>query len=173
MMDWLRKDGYTLRAPEPEDLDCLTRFENTLSLWEGAAATGPYSRFHLKRYIESVRNDIYADRQLRLMIESPTGEVVGIIDLFNFEPFHSRAEVGIVIAEEERRKGIATLSLRLLAEYSFGYLGIHQLHTCINVENEASLRLFRRCGFEECARLKDWMRTGDGYRDVVMMQRLS
>ena len=33
-MDLLQKDGYQLRAPEPEDLDCMYQFENTPSLWE-------------------------------------------------------------------------------------------------------------------------------------------
>ena len=40
-MDLLQKDGYRLRAPEPEDLDCMYQFENTPSLWEVGNATGP------------------------------------------------------------------------------------------------------------------------------------
>ena len=172
-MDLLQKDGYQLRAPEPEDLDCMYQFENTPSLWEVGNATGPYSRFHLKQYLETNKNDIYADGQLRLMIESPEKEIVGIIDLFNFEPFHNRAEVGIVIAEEHRRKGIGQLALDLLISHCFDYLGIHQLYASIDVTNEASRRLFHQCGFEECGYMKDWMRTGKTYRDVVMVQRLN
>ena len=84
-MDLLHKDGYLLRAPEPEDLACMMRFENTPSLWEISNTTGPYSRFYLKQYIETNRNDLYEDRQLRLMIESPEKEVVGIIDLSSFD----------------------------------------------------------------------------------------
>ena len=169
-MDWLQRDGYRLRAPEPEDLDCMMRFENTPSLWEVSSASGPYSRFYLKQYIETNTNDIYADRQLRLMIESPSGEVVGIIDLFGFDPFHSRAEVGIVIVEKYRGFGIGQLSLHLLVEYCFGFLGIHQLYAHIDVPNEACRKLFEKCGFKECAYLKDWMRTGSTYRDVVLVQ---
>ena len=33
-MDLLQKDGYRLRAPEPEDLGVMMQFENTPSLWE-------------------------------------------------------------------------------------------------------------------------------------------
>lgn len=172
-MDLLQKDGYRLRAPEPEDLDCMMQFENTPSLWEVSNATGPYSRFYLKQYIESNKNDLYADNQLRLMIESPEKEVVGIIDIFNFEPFHNRAEVGIVIADHSRRLGIGLLALELLTKHCFDYLGIHQLYAFIDVTNEACRRLFQKGGFEECALLKDWMRTGKTYRDVVMVQRLN
>ena len=52
----------------------------------------------LKQYIETNQNNLYEDKQLRLMIENPDKQVVGIIDLCNFDPFHHRAEVGIVIA---------------------------------------------------------------------------
>lgn len=169
-MDLLQKDGYVLRAPEPEDLECMLQFENTPTLWEVGNATGPYSRFHLKQYIETNRNDIYTDGQLRLMLESPEGEVVGIVDLFNFEPFHSRAEVGIVIAESHRNKGVGQLALNLLIDHAFRFLGIHQLYAHVDVTNEASRRLFKRCGFVECACLKDWMRTGKTFRDVVLLQ---
>lgn len=172
-MDLLQKDGYRLRAPEPEDLDCMYQFENTPSLWEVGNATGPYSRFHLKQYLETNKNDIYSDGQLRLMIESSEKNVVGIIDLFNFEPFHSRAEVGIVIAEEVRQQGVGKLALELLVSHCFDFLGIHQLYASIDVTNQACRKLFQKCGFEEYAYLKDWMRTGKTYRDVVVVQRLN
>lgn len=169
----LQRDGYRLRAPEPEDLGCMTRFENTPSLWEVSNVTGPYSCYYLKQYIETNQNDLYTDRQLRLMIEDPDKQVVGIIDLCNFEPFHNRSEIGIVIAEEHQGKGIGQLALNLLIEHCFDYLGIHQLFAYIDVTNTPCRRLFQKCGFEECAHLKDWMRMGKSYRDVIMVQRIN
>ena len=172
-MELLQRNGYRLRAPEPEDLGCMMRFENIPSLWEVSNATGPYSRFHLKQYLETNRNDIYTDGQLRLMLETPEKRVAGIIDICRFEPFHNRAEVGIVIDEDFRQQGLGSLSLSMLIEHCFQYLGIRQLYAYIDVTNEASLRLFRKAGFGECAYLKDWMRTGKTYRDVVMVQLLN
>ena len=169
-MELLQRNGYRLRAPEPEDLGCMMRFENTPSLWEVSNATGPYSRFYLKQYIESNKNDIYTDGQLRLMLETPDRQVAGIIDLCNFEPFHNRAEVGIVIDESFRHQGLGSLALEMLIEHSFLFLGIRQLYAYIDVTNENSLKLFHKAGFEKCAYLKDWMRTGKNYRDVVMVQ---
>ena len=169
-MDLLQRDGYRLRAPEPEDLGVMIFFENTSSVWEVSNATGPYSRFYLKQYIETNQNDLYEDRQLRLMIENPDKQVVGIIDLCNFDPFHNRAEVGIVVADSYQNKGIGKLALQLLIEHCFDFLGIHQLFAYIDVTNEACRKLFKKCGFIECAYLKEWMRTGKNYRDVVMVQ---
>lgn len=169
-MDLLQRDGYRLRAPEPEDLGVMIFFENSSSVWEVSNATGPYSRFYLKQYIETNQNDLYEDRQLRLMIENPDKQVVGIIDLCNFDPFHNRAEVGIVVADSYQNKGIGKLALQLLIEHCFDFLGIHQLFAYIDVTNEACRKLFKKCGFIECAYLKEWMRTGKNYRDVVMVQ---
>lgn len=172
-MELLQRNGYKLRAPEPEDLDCMMQFENDSSLWGVSNMTGPYSRFHLKQYIETNQNNLYEDKQLRLMIENPDKQVVGIIDICNFDPFHNRAEVGIVIASKFRAFGIGELSLLLLIQHCFEYLGIHQLYAYIDMTNEPCRKLFQKCGFEECAYLKDWMRTGKNYRDVVLVQRLN
>lgn len=74
-------NGIRLRAPEPEDLEVMFRFENATDVWEMSNTTGPYSRFQLKQYIEQTQNDLFADRQLRLMIENGNRQVVGIVDL--------------------------------------------------------------------------------------------
>ena len=56
-------NGIRLRAPEPEDLEVMFRFENATDVWEMSNTTGPYSRFQLKQYIEQTQNDLFADRQ--------------------------------------------------------------------------------------------------------------
>ncbi len=169
----LQKNGYVLRAPEPEDLECMFRFENTTDLWELSNTTGPYSRYHLKQYIEQTQNDLFIDRQLRLMIENAEKQVVGIVDICDFDPLHSRAEVGIVINESFRGQGIGRLALTLLEEHCFRYLGIHQLYAYVDAGNVACRTLFTACGYQECALLKDWMHACGGYRDVLMVQKIN
>ena len=169
----LSEKGYLLRAPEPEDLEFMYQLENTPSLWTVSNTTGPYSRYALKQYILEQKNDLYVDNQLRLMIVNPSHQVVGIIDLFNFEPFHRRAEVGIAISPEFRGQGIATLALNMLQKHCFHYLGLHQLYAYVDAMNEASLRLFAACSFSECGWMKEWMREGNQYKDVKIMQCLS
>ena len=169
----LEENGIKLRAPEPEDLDCMFRFENIVDLWDISNTTGPCSRFHLKQYIEQTQNDLFTDRQLRLMIENSDRQVVGIVDICNFDPLHSRAEVGIVIDEAQRRKGIGRQALFLLESHCFHYLGIHQLFAYVDTANKPCRKLFTTCGYQECALLKDWMHTGKGYRDVIMLQKIN
>jgi len=168
---YLTNDQLYLRAPEPEDLELMYRIENVTALWEGSAANVPYSRFALKQYIENVQNDIFIDRQLRLMIvRKEDNKTVGIIDLSDFDPRHGRAAVGIVLLSEYRRSGYATQSVGLLCEYCFKHLDIHQLIAYIPSDNLPSLKLFTQCGFIQSAVLKDWVREEHTYKDAYVMQ---
>lgn len=170
----LSRGDVRLRAPEPEDLGCMFSLENeTPDIWRYGDATGPYSRFSLRRYIEECSNDVFADRQLRLMIDN--GDLtVGMIDLFDFDPLHSRAEVGIVMGVEHRRSGLAAVALEILVCHCFENLRIHQLVARVDVDNVPSRALFEKCGFRAVAELRDWMFTpGGGYRNIVIMQNIS
>ena len=160
-----------LRAMEPEDLDTLYKIENNQELWAVSATNVPYSRFALHEYVETNTNDIYADKQVRLMIDNDAGETVGIIDLMNFSPQHSRAEVGIVIMKPHRQKGYATAAMENLVAYARQTLHLHQLFLVTECDNENCLLLFEKLGFEKTALLKQWLQQKEGvYKDACLMQ---
>lgn len=162
-----------LRAVEPEDLDFMYDVENDSDCWSVTDFTSPYSRFVLRQYIENSQCDIYADRQLRLMVEErATGETVGIVDITDFAPLHARGEVGILVGRAHRGQGYGREALTLLCDYAFGFLSLHQLAARIPTDHEASLRLFHACGFVTCGILKEWWREGITFKDVVLLQRL-
>ena len=106
------KQQIRLRAMEPEDLDWLYKIENDTTLWNVGATNVPYSRYALHDYIANAANDIYIDKQVRLIIDDGLGVPVGVVDLVNFDPRHLRAEVGIVIESKYRRCGYAAMALR-------------------------------------------------------------
>lgn len=170
----LCNEQIILRAPEPEDLEVMYLMENLPELWLVSDVTVPYSRYVLRNYLENCRNDIYADRELRLMIQlADTGEVAGTIDLIDFSPLHGRAEVGIAILEKYRRKGYAKEALELLCTYAFRQLHLHQVYAYVSADNTISLSLFTACGFSEKARLRQWLRKENGYSDVFLMQKIT
>lgn len=160
-----------LRAPEPEDLEVMLSFENDMSSWMDGTAVGLYSRYQLKRFIAENQNDIYIDRQLRLMVEHPTDGVVAMVDLCTFDPRHNRAEVGIVVRSDRRHRGIGRKSLQLLETYCFVRLGIYQLYAYIAAGNVYSLALFRREGYIQSGCLRHWLYTSEGYTDVFFFQK--
>jgi diamine N-acetyltransferase len=161
------------RALEPDDIDLLYEWENDAEIWEISNTYEPFSKYALAKYIKESQRDIYESRQLRMIIETLEGKAVGAIDLFDFDPFHFRAGVGILIHDEHDRKlGYATDALRLLCDYAANYLRLHQLYANISADNDASIRLFKNCGFEHCGEKKDWRRTLDGWKDELMFQKI-
>lgn len=173
-MKYLENEFIRLRALEPEDLDVLYKWENDTALWEYGSTMMPFSRYILRDYIEHASTDIYQQKQVRFMIVAKdTGEAMGTIDLFDFDPYHLRAAVGILVDTAFRGSGVAGQSLQLLAGYAFGFLHLRQLYVHVPVSNEVSLHLFRNAGFAETGRLKEWLKWGDAYNDVCVMQRIN
>ena len=159
-----------LRALEPEDLDMLYKIENDVQLWNVGTTNVPYSRYALHDYIASSTGDIYNDRQVRLMIETENGDVVGIVDVVNFDPRHLRAEVGIVIEKNFRRKGFALAALHYIENYSLTVLHLHQLYAVIDEENISSVALFKKAGYQYGGSMKDWLFDGRKYKKTVLYQ---
>ena len=169
----LETSRIKLRAPEPSDIDLLYLWENDADLWDVSETIAPYSRFNIERYIMS-EGDIYTDKQLRLMIDIKTAaglKTVGAVDLFDFNPFHLRAGLGILVyPREERRKGYAHETMQLLIQYAFYDLNIAVLYCNVSIDNHAGLAMVKKSGFEICGLKKQWAKTLAGRRDEYLLQ---
>jgi diamine N-acetyltransferase len=160
-----------LRALEPQDVDLLYAWENDTSIWVASHTQAPYSRFVLEQYIASSHLDLHTNKQLRLMITTKEGKDVGAIDLFDFDPQHQRAGLGILIADrEDRGKGYASEALTLLIQYCFHQLHLHQIYVNVTVDNEESVLLFQKHKFLITGIKKEWIRVGDTFVDELLMQ---
>ena len=159
-----------LRAIEPEDLDLLYRIENDVELWNVGTSNVPYSRYLIHDYVANAKNDIYSDRQVRMIVENNDGEVVGVVDLVNFDPSNLRAEVGLIILNSYRRQGYGTAVLKQILDYALHILHLHQLFAYIDVDNKSSFRLFEKSGFQVAAKIKDWLFDGAKFSDSVLFQ---
>jgi diamine N-acetyltransferase len=163
-----------LRALEPDDVGLLYRWENDVSIWHLSNTITPLSKFTLEQYVMDSALDIYASKQLRMMIdlirETDGLKTIGSIDLFEFEPTHQRAGIGIMILKEFRGKGLASEALDLLIEYAFTTLQMHQVYSNISPDNAESIRLFENKGFELVGIKKDWNRIRNIWQDECMYQ---
>lgn len=152
-------DNIRLRALEPEDLEWLYSIENDEELWQWGSSNVPYSRYSLKTYIAESHHDIYADGQLRLVIETEDEHLVlGCVDLMDFSPRHLRAEIGILLFPEYRGRGVATKVLGMLVSYAREHLYMHQLYAIVSQKNMKAQHLFERFGFKRVSLLADWLR---------------
>lgn len=159
-----------LRAMEPEDLDLIYAMENDEDQWPAGRTNVPYSRYVLHDYIASATNDIYADGQVRMVIEAADGKVVGLVDLVDFSAQHLRAEISIVVLRDCRRQGYAAAALRKVASYALRILHLHQLYAVVGEGNAASLALLTGCGYRVSGELDEWLYDGRAYGKAKVLQ---
>lgn len=160
-----------LRALEPEDLDFLYQIENNSSFWEVSHTQTPFSKFILKQYIENAHLDIYEAKQVRFIIEENTSKkAIGTIDIFDFNPQHKRAGIGVLIHPNFQEKGYATEALSVLIQYCFSSLNLHQLYANITSDNSKSIQLFTKYNFTKVGVKKDWIFSKGKFKDEVLYQ---
>ncbi len=151
----LQGKNIILRLLEPSDLDWLMEVENDESLWHLSNTYVPFTRQQLTIYIENAHADLYEALQMRWVIVNQ-GQNIGLIDLFDFDLFHKRAGVGILIVQAFQNKGFGREALQIIIHHAFQYLKLHQLYAHINADNLPSLKLFQSLGFEINGTKKDW-----------------
>jgi diamine N-acetyltransferase len=173
MKPFLQNEQISLRALEPEDIDLLHNWENNEEIWTMSHTLAPFSKHTLALYIQNSDKDIYESKQLRLMIDNLKGFTVGAIDLFDFDPYHSRTGIGILIHRpEDRSKGYASAALNLMLRYCFDKLDLHQIYANILTDNEVSMKLFLKAGFEVTGTKKEWIREERTWKDENLLQLL-
>jgi diamine N-acetyltransferase len=171
----LEGNGVRLRAVEPEDLELLYKWENEEANWKQSNTLVPYSKYILKRYIANSHKSLFETFQLRLMIDATAEKkTIGTIDLFDFDQFHMRAGIGILIADpHDRKKGHASAALECIIRYSFESLCLHQLWCNILEGNEESMNLFLHHGFVLSATKKEWVRINGVFVTEYMLQLIN
>lgn len=175
----MEEKNIKLRALEPSDADLIYEWENDSSVWHAGNTIEPFSRHIILQYVRNATMDLFQARQLRMMIDlkdhqSKPFRTIGSIDLFEIDPLHQRAGIGILIhKEKDRNHGYADQALRVIIKYAFQVLFLHQLFCHIDNDNAPSLKLFKNNGFQVTGTRKDWIRTPNGWKDELLLQLIN
>ena len=167
-----------LRKIEPSDLPFLYQWENDATMWADSDTHNPLSRHDLHQYIENTTGDIYRDGQLRLIIEDSqlstfntqhSTQILGCIDLFDFDARNRKAAIGMYIAPDARGRGVGKQAVQLLLDYAFNFLHLRMVYAIISVNNVACSRLYEQMDFLPSSSLRAWTLEGD----AVVWQKMN
>ncbi|MCV6631323.1 MAG: GNAT family N-acetyltransferase [Flavobacteriaceae bacterium] len=174
-MKHLYGEKIYLRALEPKDIDILLTIENDPSIWHLSDTTAPFSRFSLQNYLEKVTNDIFLEKQLRMVVVlQESDQVVGFVDLYDFDSKNRRVGLGLVVYPETMRvRGIGKEAVHLLGNYCFEILQLHQVYATILEDNLPSIRLFESLGYVRTGCRKDWVFWGGVYKNEWVYQKMN
>lgn len=151
----------TLRAPEPKDVEFIYKCENDPNRLAQGRTGLPLSKLQISRYVENYHAEALASGSVRFMIECD-GETAGIVDLYDLDFSASKGFVAIYVDERHRGRGIGKEALAQLASFAVAQLSLVMLVAVVSEANDASVRLFRRAGYDAVALLPQWVRSPGG-----------
>jgi diamine N-acetyltransferase len=169
----LESERIFLRAVEKEDATKLMIWENNPEYWRVSDTETPFSLHTIINYVERQEHFRHSGQQRLMICLKSNQTAIGCIDLYDGHFKFRRAAIGILIADtEQRNMGYSREALILLLDYARNILDLHQLYCYVDINNQASMALFKSCGFEKSGILKDWKRWNKEWVDVVLFQNL-
>jgi RimJ/RimL family protein N-acetyltransferase len=98
---------------------------------------------------------------------------IGVINIRDFTNPHGTAEFGISIGDPaDRGQGYGTEATRLLLDYAFTVLGVHNVWLDTPAYNTAAIRAYEKAGFREIGRRRGARVRAGRRHDIVLMDCL-
>ncbi len=96
--------------------------------------------------------------------------LIGSISLHNIDHLNRNAFIGIFIGDEEyRSKGYGAEAIRLILNYGFKTMNLHHIMLTVHADNCAGIACYKKVGFQETGRLREWVFKDGKYIDKIYM----
>jgi diamine N-acetyltransferase len=168
---WLN-DFHVIRAfdtPRPRTLESLEAWFERAAVSDDALWFTIYERVALPSRPLSGQASGQA-----LPASGQTWRPIGRTDLFEIDRRHGTATWGLVIGERDvHGKGYGTETARLMLDYAFTALGLHNVRLDVDEFNLAGRRAYEKAGFREIGRRRDATWMGGRYWDLIYMDCLA
>jgi ribosomal-protein-alanine N-acetyltransferase len=163
----LTAPGVVLRPLTLDDAEALFAAhgdERTHHYWSGPAHRDvAQTRQYIADTINMKGAHVWA-------ITEAGGEALGRIALFVER--EGVGEIGIIMRPEATGRGLASKALNLVVDHGFKKLNLHRIAADIDPDNNASISLFLRAGFQREGLLRGNWKTHLGVRDSVILGKI-
>ncbi len=107
------------------------------------------------------------------IVKLDNDKLIGNCGLHGINTVARNATLGIFIGEkEERSKGYGVEVIKLLLDYGFNYLNLHEINLDVYSFNERAIRCYEKVGFKEYGRRRECVYVNGKYYDVISMDIL-
>ncbi len=108
--------------------------------------------------------------EVTFAVETRAGEHIGFTGIHRIDYRHGVGFTGSLLGRKDLwGRGLGTDLVKTRTRYAFEVLGLRMLLSEALAENEASLRMLRRCGYREVGRIRRrWFKRG-AYRDAILL----
>jgi [ribosomal protein S5]-alanine N-acetyltransferase len=105
-------------------------------------------------------------------ILSREDEFLGMAAIVDLDLDAQQGEIGYLVAEPARGRGVAGRALRLVTDWALGDLGLRRVELLIDVDNAASIRVADRAGYRREGVLRSFHIEGDRRADMIVYSLL-
>ena len=106
--------------------------------------------------------------------ERTTWTPIGTTSLMAIDERNRKADFGLLIGDAAARgKGYGTQTTRLMLDYAFTVLGLHNVMLIVLEYNAAGRRVYEKAGFREYGRRRECRWSGGRFWDDIYMECLS
>jgi len=125
--------------------------------------------------LASAKKTVEELKEYRFAMVLIDGDVlIGQISLHDVDHLNRNAFLGIVIGgEEHRNKGYGTEAVRLVLDYGFKTLNLHNIMLSVYADNHAAIACYKKVGFQEAGRRREWVFKNGKYIDKIYMDILA
>lgn len=169
--DRLTSDRIRLIAIDAErDGDLMARWSKDAGMMRLFDSDVPRPRVARQTRSETERW-AYRDTAIEWAIQVVDGDVViGRIGLHRYLPSHRSADFHVGIGDRVHwSKGYGREAVTLLLNYAFGEMDLHRVGLIVFAANERAVALYRRLGFVQEGRWRQFLRRDGVDQDVLVM----
>lgn len=165
---FLEGENVNLRTIEAEDAEFLRNGVNhpEVRVWMGN--TRPQNLESENEFIEEVVSN---ENSINLLI-CKKKEPKGIISLNDQEKEGKIGELGIWIHPEFHGNGYGTEAAKQLTDHAFTQLNYHKIYARAQKQNEPSISIWKKLGFQKEGEFRDHTYAQGDYQDVVYLGTL-
>ena len=174
----LRDARVMLRVPDMADYeqwaDLRLKSREFLAPWEPLWPANDLTRAAFRSRIRQYWRDIDDDVAYPYFIfDAGRQQLLGALTLSNVRRGVAQtATLGYWIGAPFARQGIMTDAVKLIVGFAFRKLSLHRLEAACLPDNEASIALLRRSGFEPEGLARGYLRIAGEWRDHRLFARL-
>ena len=100
-------------------------------------------------------------------------KLIGTVGLESIDYMNRTGMLGIFIGDKKYlSKGYGTEAIRLLLDYGFNYMNLHNIKLNVMSFNERALKCYKKCGFKEMGKIRENKFINGKYYDTIVMDIL-
>ena len=151
-----------------EDAPTYVKWLNDYRVTDGIGKTKDVTT--IENEIEYLQNITKEGKYNFCIVTKDKEELIGSCSIMNIDQINQTAELGILIGEESKRgKGYGQEALKIMLDYGFNTLNLHNIYLGAYSFNEQAIACYKKVGFKEAGRLREAkFYNGKRYDDIKM-----